>query len=103
VGAVINTHLKGTFAVTRRGRAPHARAEVGALHQHDLDLRPHRQRGPGQLRGGQAGNLRLTKVTALDMARYNVTAKLHLAVRLDAMIGTIPNRDGRPRRPAWRR
>ena len=55
---VINTHLKGTLRGDPGRGAAHARAEVGAHHQHDVDLGARRQRRPGQLRRGQARHRR---------------------------------------------
>jgi NAD(P)-dependent dehydrogenase (short-subunit alcohol dehydrogenase family) len=66
---VINTHLKGTFAVTRAavpyiGQANYAAAKLGIVG--------------------------FTKVVALDMARYNVTANCISPFAWTRMIGTIP-------------
>ena len=87
---VIDTHLKGSFAVTRAA-APHMREQrsgrfifmtstsglVGNV-------------GQANYAAAKLGIVGLMKVTALDMARYNVTANCISPFAWTRMIGTIP-------------
>jgi NAD(P)-dependent dehydrogenase (short-subunit alcohol dehydrogenase family) len=88
--AVIGTHLKGSFAVTRAA-APHMREQrsgrfifmtstsglVGNV-------------GQANYAAAKLGMVGLMKVVALDMARYNVTANCISPFAWTRMIGTIP-------------
>ena len=77
------------------GRAALPRAAVGAVRQHDVDVRPGRQRGAGELRRGEARDRR---AHPRDRARHGAVQRdgeLHLAVRLDAADRDDPDRHAR--------
>src|ERR1043166_944985 len=88
--AVINVHLKGSFACTRAaapligeqkgGRAVNMTSTSGLVGNV----------GQANYAAAKLGIFGLTKVTALDMARYNVTANCISPFAWTRMIGTIP-------------
>jgi NAD(P)-dependent dehydrogenase (short-subunit alcohol dehydrogenase family) len=88
--AVIATHLKGCFAVTRAA-APHMREQKWGRFI-NMTSTSGLVGNVGQANYGAAklGIVGLTKVVALDMARYNVTANCISPFAWTRMIGTIP-------------
>jgi NAD(P)-dependent dehydrogenase (short-subunit alcohol dehydrogenase family) len=88
--AVINTHLKGTFAVTRAA-APHMREQrAGRFINMTSTSGLVGNVGQANYAAAKLGIVGLTKVTALDMARYNVTANCISPFAWTRLIGTIP-------------
>jgi NAD(P)-dependent dehydrogenase (short-subunit alcohol dehydrogenase family) len=88
--AVINTHLKGTFAVTRAA-APHMREQrSGRIISMTSTSGLVGNVGQANYAAAKLGIVGLMKVTALDMARYNVTANCISPFAWTRMIGTIP-------------
>ena len=88
--AVINTHLKGTFAVTRAA-APFMREQrSGRVINMTSTSGLVGNVGQANYAAAKLGIVGLTKVTALDMARYNVTANCISPFAWTRMIGTIP-------------
>src|SRR5499426_1481172 len=89
-GAVINTHLKGTFAVTRAA-VPHMREKKwGRFVNMTSTSGLVGNVGQANYAAAKLGIVGLTKVTALDMARYNVTANCISPFAWTRLIGTIP-------------
>ncbi len=87
---VINTHLKGAFAVTRAA-VPHMRDKKwGRLINMTSTSGLVGNVGQANYAAAKLGIVGLTKVTALDMARYNVTANCISPFAWTRMIGTIP-------------
>ena len=88
--AVINTHLKGTFAVTRAA-APHMREQrAGRFINMTSTSGLVGNVGQANYAAAKLGIVGLTKVVALDMARYNVTANCISPFAWTRLIGTIP-------------
>jgi hypothetical protein len=88
--AVIDTHLKGSFAVTRAA-APHMREQKsGRIINMTSTSGLVGNVGQANYAAAKLGIVGLTKVTALDMARYNVTANCVSPFAWTRMIGTIP-------------
>jgi NAD(P)-dependent dehydrogenase (short-subunit alcohol dehydrogenase family) len=88
--AVINTHLKGTFAVTRAA-APYMKEQrSGRFINMTSTSGLVGNVGQANYAAAKLGIVGLTKVTALDMARYNVTANCISPFAWTRMIGTIP-------------
>src|SRR6266436_5511363 len=88
--AVINTHLKGCFAVTRAA-APHMRERKwGRLINMTSTSGLVGNVGQANYAAAKLGIVGFTRVTALDMARYNVTANCISPFAWTRMIGTIP-------------
>jgi len=88
--AVINTHLKGSFAVTRAA-SPHMREQrSGRFINMTSTSGLVGNVGQANYAAAKLGIVGLTKVTALDMARYNVTANCISPFAWTRMIGTIP-------------
>ena len=88
--AVIDTHLKGAFAVTRAA-APHMREQrSGRVINMTSTSGLVGNVGQANYAAAKLGIVGLTKVTALDMARYNVTANCISPFAWTRMIGTIP-------------
>jgi NAD(P)-dependent dehydrogenase (short-subunit alcohol dehydrogenase family) len=87
---VINTHLKGCFAVTRAA-APHMRERRwGRLINMTSTSGLVGNVGQANYAAAKLGIVGFTKVVALDMARYNVTANCISPFAWTRMIGTIP-------------
>jgi NAD(P)-dependent dehydrogenase (short-subunit alcohol dehydrogenase family) len=87
---VINTHLKGTFAVTRAA-APHMREQKwGRVINMTSTSGLVGNVGQANYAAAKLGIVGFTKVVALDMARYNVTANCISPFAWTRMIGTIP-------------
>ena len=88
--AVIDTHLKGTFAVTRAA-APHMRERKwGRFINMTSTSGLVGNIGQANYAAAKLGIFGFTKVVALDMARYNVTANCISPFAWTRMIGTIP-------------
>jgi NAD(P)-dependent dehydrogenase (short-subunit alcohol dehydrogenase family) len=87
---VIDTHLKGCFAVTRAA-APHMRERRwGRLINMTSTSGLVGNVGQANYAAAKLGIVGFTKVVALDMARYNVTANCISPFAWTRMIGTIP-------------
>ncbi len=88
--AVLNTHLKGTFAVTRAA-VPHMREQKwGRFINMTSTSGLVGNVGQANYAAAKMGIVGFTKVVALDMARYNVTANCISPFAWTRMIGTIP-------------
>jgi NAD(P)-dependent dehydrogenase (short-subunit alcohol dehydrogenase family) len=88
--AVIATHLKGTFAVTRAA-APHMREQRwGRFINMTSTSGLVGNVGQANYAAAKMGIVGFTRVVALDMARYNVTANCISPFAWTRMIGTIP-------------
>jgi NAD(P)-dependent dehydrogenase (short-subunit alcohol dehydrogenase family) len=88
--AVIATHLKGCFAVTRAA-APHMRQQKwGRFVNMTSTSGLVGNVGQANYAAAKLGIVGLTRVVALDMARYNVTANCISPFAWTRMIGTIP-------------
>jgi NAD(P)-dependent dehydrogenase (short-subunit alcohol dehydrogenase family) len=88
--SVINTHLKGTFSVTRAA-VPHMRERKwGRLINMTSTSGLVGNVGQANYAAAKLGIVGFTKVLALDMARYNVTANCISPFAWTRMIGTIP-------------
>jgi NAD(P)-dependent dehydrogenase (short-subunit alcohol dehydrogenase family) len=88
--AVINTHLKGTFAVTRAAAPLMREQKWGRFINMTSTSGLVGNVGQANYAAAKLGIVGLTKVTALDMARYNVTANCISPFAYTRMIGTIP-------------
>src|SRR5438552_6957874 len=88
--AVINTHLKGTFAVTRAAAPLMREQKWGRVINMTSTSGLIGNVGQANYAAAKLGIFGLTKVTALDMARYNVTANCISPFAWTRMIGTIP-------------
>ncbi|MBI2526949.1 MAG: SDR family oxidoreductase [Candidatus Rokubacteria bacterium] len=87
---VIDTHLKGCFAVTRAA-VPHMREQKwGRLINMTSTSGLVGNVGQANYAAAKLGIVGFTKVVALDMARYNVTANCISPFAWTRMIGTIP-------------
>jgi NAD(P)-dependent dehydrogenase (short-subunit alcohol dehydrogenase family) len=87
---VIDTHLKGAFAVTRAA-APHMREQKwGRFINMTSTSGLVGNVGQANYAAAKLGIVGLTKVVALDMKRYNVTANCISPFAWTRMIGTIP-------------
>jgi NAD(P)-dependent dehydrogenase (short-subunit alcohol dehydrogenase family) len=87
---VIDTHLKGCFAVTRAA-APHMRERKwGRFVNMTSTSGLVGNVGQANYAAAKLGIVGFTKVVALDMARYNVTANCISPFAWTRMIGTIP-------------
>jgi len=87
---VIDTHLKGCFAVTRAA-APHMRERKwGRFINMTSTSGLVGNVGQANYAAAKLGIVGFTKVIALDMARYNVTANCISPFAWTRMIGTIP-------------
>ncbi|WP_246476383.1 SDR family NAD(P)-dependent oxidoreductase [Salicibibacter cibi] len=88
--AVIDVHLKGTFNMTRAA-APHFKNQKSGRFINFTStsglIGNIGQANYGAAKLGIAG---MTKVTALDMARYNVTANTIAPFAWSRLIGSIP-------------
>src|SRR5262247_3430916 len=88
--AVIDTHLKGTFAVTRAAAPIMREQKWGRFINTTSTSGLIGNVGQANYAAAKLGIFGLTKVTALDMARYNVTANFISPFAWTRMIGTIP-------------
>ena len=88
--SVINTHLKGTFAVTRAAAPLMREQKWGRFINMTSTSGLIGNVGQANYAAAKLGIVGLTKVTALDMARYNVTANCISPFAWTRMIGTIP-------------
>jgi len=88
--AVVDTHLKGTFAVTRAA-APYMKEQrSGRFVNMTSTSGLVGNVGQANYAAAKLGIVGITRVTALDMARYNVTANCISPFAWTRMIGTIP-------------
>src|SRR5881397_4243371 len=88
--AVIDTHLKGSFAVTRAAAPLMREQKWGRFINMTSTSGLIGNVGQANYAAAKLGIFGLTKVTALDMARYNVTANCISPFAWTRMIGTIP-------------
>jgi len=88
--AVINTHLKGSFAVTRAAAPRMKEQRSGRFINMTSTSGLVGNIGQANYAAAKLGIVGLTKVVALDMARYNVTANCISPFAWTRMIGTIP-------------
>src|SRR3989304_2780020 len=88
--AVVDTHLKGCFAVTRAAAPLMREQKSGRVINMTSTSGLIGNVGQANYAAAKLGILGLTKVTALDMARYNVTANCISPFAWTRMIGTIP-------------
>jgi NAD(P)-dependent dehydrogenase (short-subunit alcohol dehydrogenase family) len=88
--AVINTHLKGSFAVTRAAAPLMREQKWGRFVNMTSTSGLVGNVGQANYAAAKLGIVGLTRVTALDMARYNVTANCISPFAWTRMIGTIP-------------
>ncbi len=88
--AVLDTHLKGTFAVTRAA-VPHMREQKwGRIINMTSTSGLVGNVGQANYAAAKMGIVGFTRVVALDMARYHVTANCISPFAWTRMIGTIP-------------
>lgn len=88
--AVLDTHLKGTFAVTRAA-APHMKTQQwGRIINMTSTSGLIGNVGQANYAAAKMGIVGFTRVVALDMARYRVTANCISPFAWTRMIGTIP-------------
>ena len=88
--AVINTHLKGSFAVTRAAAPLMREQKWGRFINMTSTSGLVGNVGQANYAAAKLGIVGLTRVTALDMGRYNVTANCISPFAWTRMIGTIP-------------
>jgi NAD(P)-dependent dehydrogenase (short-subunit alcohol dehydrogenase family) len=88
--AVIDTHLKGSFAVTRAAAVHMREQRSGRVIYMTSTSGLVGNVGQANYAAAKLGIVGLMKVTALDMARYNVTANCISPFAWTRMIGTIP-------------
>jgi NAD(P)-dependent dehydrogenase (short-subunit alcohol dehydrogenase family) len=88
--AVVDTHLKGTFAVIRAAAPKMREQKWGRFINMTSTSGLIGNVGQANYAAAKLGIFGLTKVTALDMARYNVTANCISPFAWTRMIGTIP-------------
>src|SRR2546426_6714888 len=88
--AVLNTHLKGTFAVTRAAAPRMKEQRAGRFINMTSTSGLVGNIGQANYAAAKVRIVGLTKVVALDMARYNVTANCISPFAWTRMIGTIP-------------
>jgi hypothetical protein len=88
--AVIDTHLKGTFAVTRAAAPVMREKKWGRIINMTSTSGLVGNVGQANYGAAKMGIWGFTKVVALDMARYNVTANCISPFAWTRMIGTIP-------------
>src|SRR5215467_5911857 len=87
---VIDTHLKGTFAVTRAAAPLMREQKSGRFINMTSTSGLVGNVGQANYAAAKLGIVGLTKVVALDMKRYNVTANCISPFAWTRMIGTIP-------------
>ncbi|MBI2152662.1 MAG: SDR family oxidoreductase [Candidatus Rokubacteria bacterium] len=88
--AVLDTHLKGTFAVTRAAVPLMREQKWGRFINMTSTSGLVGNVGQANYAAAKLGIVGFTKVVALDMARYNVTANCISPFAWTRMIGTIP-------------
>ncbi len=88
--AVIAVHLKGTFAVTRAAAPRFKEQRWGRFINMTSTSGLVGNIGQANYAAAKLGILGLTRVTALDMARYRVTANCISPFAWTRLIGTIP-------------
>jgi NAD(P)-dependent dehydrogenase (short-subunit alcohol dehydrogenase family) len=88
--AVIDTHLKGSFAVTRAAAPLMREQKSGRIINMTSTSGLVGNVGQANYAAAKLGIVGLMRVTALDMARYNVTANCISPFAWTRMIGTIP-------------
>jgi hypothetical protein len=88
--AVLDTHLKGTFAVTRAAAPLMREQKWGRFINMTSTSGLVGNVGQANYAAAKMGIVGLTRVVALDMARYNVTANCISPFAWTRMIGTIP-------------
>jgi NAD(P)-dependent dehydrogenase (short-subunit alcohol dehydrogenase family) len=88
--AVIDTHLKGAFAVTRAAAPLMREQKWGRFINMTSTSGLVGNIGQANYAAAKLGIVGLTKATALDMGRYNVTANCISPFAWTRMIGTIP-------------
>jgi NAD(P)-dependent dehydrogenase (short-subunit alcohol dehydrogenase family) len=88
--AVIDTHLKGTFAVTRAAAPLMREQKWGRVINMTSTSGLVGNVGQANYAAAKLGIVGFTRVVALDMARYNVTANCISPFAWTRMIGTIP-------------
>jgi NAD(P)-dependent dehydrogenase (short-subunit alcohol dehydrogenase family) len=88
--AVIDTHLKGSFAVTRAAAPRMREQKSGRFINMTSTSGLVGNVGQANYAAAKLGIVGLTRVVALDMARYNVTANCISPFAWTRMIGTIP-------------
>jgi len=88
--AVIDTHLKGSFAVTRAAAPLMREQKSGRFINMTSTSGLVGNAGQANYAAAKLGIVGLMRVTALDMARYNVTANCISPFAWTRMIGTIP-------------
>src|SRR5436309_9267386 len=88
--AVIDTHLKGSFAVTRAAAPLMREQKWGRFLNMTSTSGLVGNVGQANYAAAKMGIVGLTRVTALDMARYNVTANCISPFAWTRLIGTIP-------------
>jgi hypothetical protein len=88
--AVIDTHLKGSFAVTRAAAPLMREQKWGRFINMTSTSGLVGNVGQANYAAAKLGIVGLMRVTALDMARYNVTANCISPFAWTRMIGTIP-------------
>ena len=97
--AVINTHLKGTFACTRAAAPLMREQQAGRIINMTSTSGLIGNVGQANYAAAKMGIVGITRGTALDMARYKVTANCIAPAAWTRLIGTIPGADdpGNPR------
>src|SRR5437667_4193992 len=88
--AVIDTHLKGSFAVTRAAAPLMREQKWGRFINMTSTSGLVGNVGQANYAAAKLGIVGLTKVTALDMGRYNVTANCISPFAWTRLIGKIP-------------
>jgi len=88
--AVIGVHLKGAFAVTRAAAPRFKEQRWGRFINMTSTSGLVGNIGQANYAAAKLGIVGLTRVTALDMARYDVTANCISPFAWTRMIGTIP-------------
>lgn len=88
--AVINVHLKGTFACTRAAVSLMREQRSGRIINFTSTSGLIGNIGQANYGAAKMGIVGFTKVVALDMARYNVTANCIAPFAWTRLIGTIP-------------
>ncbi len=88
--AVLDTHLKGSFAVTRAVAPLMREQKWGRFINMTSTSGLVGKAGQANYAAAKMGIVGLTRVVALDMARYNVTANCISPFAYTRMIGTIP-------------